>query len=838
MPQTETPCLPARTLGSNALRIVLFGMPDAGKSSLLGALAQAAQIQEHVLNGHLTDVSQGLATLQHRLYEETPRETLEEVVPYPVAFDPFTPIAPGAPNKRLEAILVDCDGRVANDLLARRRSLDTSNGEGTLAQAILEADALVLAVDAAAPASQMDADFDEFGRFLRLLEQSRGRRSAVGGLPVFLVLTKCDLLAHPTDSVDVWMEHIEERKRQVDQRFKEFLARHTSQGPLPFGSIDFHLWATAVKRPPLAGSMPRPRDPYGVAELFRLCLESAYEFRHRSRKAQRRLLWTVAGTASVLMAMVIWLAFLVLHRQETRTSAVAAKVDVYRLTEANKTPSERLRGPLERKLSELKELRSFPDFDRLPPADQDFVVNRLTELEDYISYRDKLQRIRLADVTREDDLRRIETLLKYDLAVPAKYVPQWDQTEAKKLHDDLLKDVQALRLAIADTKEAFGQWARRGEELSTFIKSRPTDAPSWDDWIRQATDLVKQTTPHAESDEIPGTRALTYATVLRVDQVAEARRDWDPAKQRLERLRDLVAALGLAGRAPDGDRQPLDVPDRFPLTQARTHWQRLQALYPRLPQEIGALELPAAVADEVRRAARVSYDHLIATGREVVLTQLQQASLDGKETVELWSSVRTWLNNPEELREWRELAKLLAQVQDRSAKDSVTVLAEFLPKDRFELDIQRVTLEIPFDRKIRPTGPITIFHGPATGEAAAAWTLKLHGDEGRREPQRRVTVYTFWRDSGTSLVYRPGDQFYAHVPVRKEGDDRAWMLTWARDRSELYQFECLTRPSRIHRQDQPNTSGDLTDDIRVTVDPERGLPKVPDLIPVVKLKKR
>jgi hypothetical protein len=74
--------------------------------------------------------------------------------------------------------------------------------------------------------------------------------------------------------------------------------------------------------------------------------------------------------------------------------------------------------------------------------------------------------------------------------------------------------------------------------------------------------------------------------------------------------------------------------------------------------------------------------------------------------------------------------------------------------------------------------------------------------------------------------------------VRKEGDDRAWMLTWARDRSELYQFECLTRPARLHRQDLPNTSGDLTDDIRVTVDPERGLPKVPDLIPVVKLKKR
>jgi len=38
-------------IGRTALRIVLFGMPDAGKSSLLGALLQAGQTQEHLLDG-------------------------------------------------------------------------------------------------------------------------------------------------------------------------------------------------------------------------------------------------------------------------------------------------------------------------------------------------------------------------------------------------------------------------------------------------------------------------------------------------------------------------------------------------------------------------------------------------------------------------------------------------------------------------------------------------------------------------------------------------------------------------------------------------------------------
>src|SRR5215469_15593655 len=101
-----------------ALRIVLFGLPAAGKSSLLGALAQAAQTQEHLLNGRLIDQSGGhLTELQHRLYEERSRPTAEEVVPFAVELDPF--VHDGQAQPKVEAVIIDCDGRVANDLLAR-----------------------------------------------------------------------------------------------------------------------------------------------------------------------------------------------------------------------------------------------------------------------------------------------------------------------------------------------------------------------------------------------------------------------------------------------------------------------------------------------------------------------------------------------------------------------------------------------------------------------------------------------------------------------------------------------------------------------------------------------
>src|SRR5688500_14813807 len=132
----EAPPATAKAVHPDMLRIVLFGMPDAGKSSLLGALAQAAQTQERALGGRLTDQTNGLAELQRRVYEERPRETLEEIIPYPIAFDPFDGTRPDH-DRRAEAVLYDCDGRVANDLLSRRRGLADGATAGSLAAAVI-----------------------------------------------------------------------------------------------------------------------------------------------------------------------------------------------------------------------------------------------------------------------------------------------------------------------------------------------------------------------------------------------------------------------------------------------------------------------------------------------------------------------------------------------------------------------------------------------------------------------------------------------------------------------------------------------------------------------------
>src|SRR5262245_44258169 len=133
----SNPTIPPPPVSPSALRLVLFGMPDAGKSSLLGALAQASQSQERALRGRLTDLCHGLADLQHRVYDDRPRETLEEIVPHPVSYVPVRSNKADQADQ-LDVVFYDCDGRAANEILTHQVML--TEQKTRLAQAILLAD--------------------------------------------------------------------------------------------------------------------------------------------------------------------------------------------------------------------------------------------------------------------------------------------------------------------------------------------------------------------------------------------------------------------------------------------------------------------------------------------------------------------------------------------------------------------------------------------------------------------------------------------------------------------------------------------------------------------------
>jgi hypothetical protein len=839
MAETSTPTA-APSVSRDALRVVLFGMPAAGKSSLLGALGEAAQAQEHLLHGRLADLAHGLAELRQRLYDESPRRTVEEIVPYPVAFEPFADGQDGG-GPKAEALLIDCDGRVANDLLVRRKSLDAASPEGTLAFEVLQADALVLVIDASAPPAQVDADFVEFGRFLRLLESSRGRQVEVGGLPVFLVLTKCDLLARPGDSAQEWSQRIEERKRQVDHRFQDFLARKAAaEGPLPFGRIDLHLWATAVKRPGLADAPAKPREPYGVAELFHQCLQAARDFHRRRLRSHRRMLWTVGGAAGFVTLLVAVAAWLAAHTGAAdRAGDLQSRIDTVRHAE-KPTVAERLQGSpeqLAQLIAVFSEFRKDPRFEALAPETQEYVNGRLAELQEYDAYLRKLLEARPpGDARTLAELQKIEETLNTSLAVPR---AEWGQTGAARLRAQRLDDAAALRQAVKTADDWYGGLRDEGESLWTFARRQPGAngaSIDWAAWQRDVGALLRraESPPFHDNDHLRGPDSPTWGdTALRFTSVVEGRADWDKTRDRLRRLLDLSAALGL-GRVPD--RPPLLVFSAGPFTaaDARARLQELKKDYPKFEDEFRADDLPEAATADLRRAARTNYDNLLESGRATVLRRLRQAGTDDRETVERWADVRRWLQQgPEELADWRILARVLHRLADPGAEvlDPVDELASFLSRERFDIKLTRLRLGIPRDLGVEPQGKLSVVHD-AEGKLR---TITLDPGEGQYNTQTRVTTYNFSAGGDGSIVYRPGDGVWATLLLRKSGDSGGWAFSWIRGRSRLYEFEHLERGAWLHQEGKEPTTGKYLEDIRLVPAGDTHIPRVPDLMPIVKL---
>jgi GTPase SAR1 family protein len=509
---------------SLALRLVLFGRNDAGKSSLLGALMQAAQTQVHLLDGRLTDLSGGLTELQKRLYEQGPGDTSEEVVPYPIRFQPER-----GGKKIIDAVLIDCDGQAVNRLLEGRHLLTGDDPVGPLAQAIMAADALILVVDAAAVPAQVDADFGQFEHFLRLLEQSRGRQIEVTGQPVLLALTKCDLLVHGDETkatVADWLNRIDDRQRRVGERFGEFLARAWRKDALPFGQIHLEsVRATAIKQPALADRPAQPQEPYGVAELFRDALVDAQVYRSRRKQSNRGLFRTVAASAGLVTLMFALLAGLVgLAVNSHEPGPLEQEVTRY----LKDGPSY---SRVPEQIADLKEWASDPVFASLPPARQQQVRDRLDELTAYEDHENKLNAITDPLQARTvAEVSDIANRLK-QLRIPPAYAEKWHGTADYQTQITWEEDALALRAASVQARDWYLKLAKDGKQV--LDNAAASDLPGRARQVLERADQPPFPVNHP-TQPLPGSKRATYATVFGMQSTADARNQWDEIKKQLQ----------------------------------------------------------------------------------------------------------------------------------------------------------------------------------------------------------------------------------------------------------------------------------------------------------------
>ena len=499
------------------------------------SVAQAAETRPRLLDGRIIDASPNLADLRRSVYQQGSPDPGHEIASYSFDYEPAGKPAP------FGAVVLDADGRAANELIR-----NATPRAGALSQEILNADALVFAVDASAPLEQLDADFGEFDHFLSRMEHQRGQRTEVGGLPVFLVLTKCDKIAKPGATTADWLEQIEERKREISGRFRKFLAgREAAHQPAAFGRIHLQLWATAVWRPPLIGAEADPADPYGVAELFRQCLDQAAAFRDRRDHSAHQLvqmtLATVGGVLALLVAAVSLIAADALHQPP---SPLQIQVESLRSMEPA-TAAKRLRGlpdQLRPHLDQWQAIHDDPDFARLPAGLRVYADDRLDELETYIPWLEKLEDAPSPrDAVTEDELRDLQAELAGPLAPPR---PDWADTDAGRLWTARSTEAKNLITAIDDLR----RWYRRAYDDADALWTFTGYAAGGLDWTGWRHDVEKQLDParkppHADTDAVAGLNpALTYAVVKEFGSVTAAREQWQAARNRLRRLRDVGAA--------------------------------------------------------------------------------------------------------------------------------------------------------------------------------------------------------------------------------------------------------------------------------------------------------
>ncbi|MGE3803249.1 MAG: hypothetical protein AB7K24_01105, partial [Gemmataceae bacterium] len=341
--------------------------------------------------------------------------------------------------------------------------------------------------------------------------------------------TKCDLLAQPEDGHAAWLDRIEERKQRVGQRFRTFLERG-GQSHTPFGTIHLHLWATAVKRPALVDVQAQPREPYGVAELFRQAFEHARTFRTRRGQAGWRLFLTVTAALGGVACMVALGALLILYRPGVpEQSELAREVGRYREREQNK-PIEQQFTQARTKVSDLTGFTRDPQFDKLDADQQAYVKKRLEELKEYLNFEQRLDQITSpAEVRSEEQLGQIKKELEA-IEIPEQYEADFAQTAAGRRRSMYLNDIGAIRREMDRVIIGYKKVIDEGQKV--LDERRAANLP------QRAKKVVEDAEPLPDRENdlgktIPGSKWVTYATLLGIDKVDEVLQRWQKIHEEL-----------------------------------------------------------------------------------------------------------------------------------------------------------------------------------------------------------------------------------------------------------------------------------------------------------------
>ena len=816
-------------------QVLLFGHSGAGKSALLGALYQAGEKQGETLRGEVLEPSGRLASIRDAVYSGKELEkTHTELTSYTVRLRPWRD-GTRLVGEPFTTVLNDCSGKAAESLIRHPDSLHDPETRAPLARAVIDADAIILMVNASSDEKELSSAFAEFHAFLTIVAWGKANAREVGGFPIYLVLTQCDKLAKPNDTRANWEERVQGRAEATWDKFHSFLkvAAHEDDSPspfLPFGSIELMVQGVAVRLPRLVDSPGQPATPFHVAELFRDCFAAAKSHRERVGGSNRRLKWTVRSAITFVAAMLVTSIGMILFQPPPVDFQLADRVTAYEMHEP--PAAVRLVEPnLTRNKQTLTSFRDDPGYFTLRDDLKEFIDSRLKEIDDYKRYRDKLNAATSPGDTRTlDELAEVEKTLRGDLALPANY--SWEETPVALLRQKWLDDASAIRKAEKTFQDYYRDLIRQGNAY--------TLASSFgDNWRTNVNGFLAKAIhpPVVLNDPLSGSHVVSSrrgeAVLNRVpyefEAVYQARKDCDTTRDRLSHLRDLADALGLTGGA-DRPEPLLVLPEpgsgidstRLPASR----WNALKSTYPFLTDDFHGWNIND-FPDPGRSILASRLDSYFKTGLRHVHALVQSRfgpNLEKKDTPENWLMLANLLtDSTTPFSEWGRFLHLYARLLNSSSQNPVLELATFLRTTSFDLEPKGFELVLPADlslEKVVPTGLLTlsILH---QGNSSGTKRFKQRG-EGLQSGS--TMAYQFDAESSGKLTFIPGDALKAELPVRSGTQE--FKLVWEGGMSRTYPFDLFSREPRLVK---PNGTSEPAIGVKMTLTPSSMWPHIPIL---------
>lgn len=697
--------------------------------------------------------------------------------------------------------------------------------EGTVPDSLLRADALAVTIDAAASDDEVDRTAATLLRYLQKLESVRTHERSVAGWPIAIVLTKCDALLERGDVLDQWLRRIDERTESVRSRFEAFA---TDLEP-SFGDVDLSVFASATRSPAIAGTPVDASGGIGIAPLARSLAAAAKRYRIRTTASNRRLSGTAIAAFILLGSLLSATGAAWLIVPQGPDDRLTVRVRSYQVKE--RPPAIRLsdaRRP--RNLAELTAIREDSGFPNLHQDLKDFVLERLAEFDRYEAYAAKFRRPAAADCRSGEELDRLASELQTTLAPPPDDAHAWLETEAVRLRDKWARDIDLLRSAEGRLYDWTRSLVRRTNELlfaTTLDRSwrneiaavmRDADAPPF-----------KPHDPIPGSPEVPapGGQTLRYDSAYEFDRVDAAKRDWEYARDRIARLRDLADAVGLTGESGKAA-SLLDWPDLPTEKQAFERFAaerlaRIRLTLPALAEEPSqyALSLwPDAAREELRVPLARSVDRAVRQLRERIRADVLAAGM-GRETVAGWQAVRATTLNEPWMRDWGKLLHLLSRITDERPVNPVDEFATFLGRSSFPLSVHSIEITIPDAlraERFEPNPEITL-----TANGAARPFQRI----GSVKAVRGERTYRFVADSHSERPnVKPGEPLTLSLTGTIGGTPHE--LIWDRGRSAIYRFDRIALEPRLT---DPDGRSERATGVIVRVEPDGAWPVLPLLLP-------